>query len=50
VIQLLLNTNQTTALEKKISVEGIQLENVERFTCLVSNATYDLDCKKDISV
>ena len=35
---------------KKMVVEGIQLENVEKFTYLGSNMTYDLDCKKEVLV
>lgn len=37
-------------IEKKISVDGVELENVEKFTYLGSNMTYDLDCKKEISI
>ena len=34
----------------RIVVEGVQLENVERFTYLGSNMTYDLDCKSEIKI
>ena len=27
-----------------------QLENVEKFTCLGSNMTFDLDCSKEIAI
>jgi len=30
--------------------DGIELENVEKFTYLGSNMTYDLDCSKEIAV
>ena len=34
----------------RIVVEGVQLENVERFTYLGSNMTYDLDCRGEIKI
>ena len=34
----------------KIIVEGIKLDNVEKFTYLGCNMTFDLDCKKEIVV
>ena len=37
-------------LAKKIVVDGIQLENVENFTYLGSNMTYDLDGRKEVLV
>jgi len=37
-------------IERKITAEGKEIKNVERFTHLGSTVTYDLDCKKKISV
>ena len=37
-------------IAKKIVVDGIQLDNVEKFTYLGCNMTYDLDCRKEVTV
>jgi hypothetical protein len=37
-------------LTHRVMVDGEQLENVERFTYLGSNMTYDLDCKSEIKI
>ena len=37
-------------ISSKIYIDGIELENVEKFTYLQSNMTYDLDCSKEIAV
>ena len=38
-------------ISSKICIDGIELENVEKFTYLGgSNMTYDLDCSKKIAV
>jgi len=34
----------------KICIDGIKLENVDKFTYLESNMTYDLNCSKKIAV
>ena len=54
---LMLNIDKTKtmvfgdkAISKTITVDGIQLENVEKFTYLGSTVTYDLDCKKEIAI
>jgi hypothetical protein len=37
-------------IRQPVMVEGIHLENVERFTYLGSNMTFDLDCKSEIKI
>ena len=37
-------------ITRRIVVEGMQLENVERFNYLGSSMTYDLDCKSEIKI
>jgi hypothetical protein len=37
-------------LTKQMVVDGIQLENVDRFTYLGCNMTYDLDCRQEVMV
>jgi len=37
-------------ISSKICIDEIELENVEKFTYLGSNMTYDLDCSKEIAV
>jgi len=37
-------------ISSKICINEIELENVEKFTYLKSNVTYDLDCSKEIAV
>ena len=37
-------------ITQRIVVEGVQLENVERFTYLGSNVTYYLHCKSEIKM
>lgn len=34
---------------RKIQVDGIEIENVENFTYLGSNITYDMNCKKEVT-
>ena len=48
---LVMNANKTKMMvfgdkqiSSKICIDGIELENVEKFTYLGSNMTYDLDC------
>jgi len=54
---LVMNVNKTKTMVfgdkhilSKICIDGIELENVEKFTYLGSNMTYDLDCSKEIAV
>jgi len=54
---LVMNTDKTKTMvfgdkqiSSKICIDGIELENVEKFTYLGSNMTYDLDCLKEIAV
>jgi len=37
-------------ISSKICIDGVELENVEKFTYLESNVIYDLDCSKEIAV
>jgi hypothetical protein len=37
-------------ITQRVMVEGIHLENVERFTYLGSSMTFDLDCKSEIKI
>jgi len=48
-----MNADKTTTMifgdkqiSSKICIDGIDPENVEKFTYLGSNMTYDLDCTK----
>ena len=54
---LIMNTDKTKTMafgdkqiSSKICIDEIELENVEKFTYLGSNMTYDLDCSKKIAV
>ena len=37
-------------ISSKICIDGIELKNLEKFTYLESNMTYDLNCSKEIAV
>jgi len=37
-------------ISSKICIDGIKLKNVEKFTYLGSNMTYNLNCSKEIAV
>ena len=37
-------------MEETLKVNGEEIQNVEEFTCLGSTVTYDLDCKKEVTL
>jgi len=54
--RLVMNVDKTKTMafgdkqiSSKICIDGTELENVEKFTYLGSNMTYDLDCSNEIA-